>query len=114
MNIKKTFSPYYILIFFIIFILIFISVNYLGEKFIPLDDKYVYTRSVQLYNIVCFFPGTFIFCVISILNFSTNKKLENKKNMRVSLIPICLIGLLYLYIFLMLFYAVFIRDIGGD
>jgi hypothetical protein len=111
MNIKKIFSPYYILIFFIIFILIFISVNFLGNRIFQFDE-YFYEKIRKTFNLFCFLPGIVVFIGISIWNFSISKSNNDKKNMRVSLVPITLIGLFCLYIFLMLLYAAFIRDIG--
>ncbi|SHG85346.1 hypothetical protein [Chryseobacterium vrystaatense] len=111
MKLIKKFNSYYNLMFFTIFLLIFVVVNYFGGKVLSLDD-FFYEKVVKTFNLVCFLPGTLLFFVISINNFMKNKKINNIKEIRISLIPISLIGLLYVYIFLMLFYTVFIRDVS--
>jgi len=108
---KTILKPTHILIFIIIFILIFIFVNYIAENVLQLD-KYSYEKTRKIFNFFCFIPGTIIFLGISIYNFSISKKKKDKRNIRISLIPICLITLFYIYTFIMLLYVIFIRDIG--
>ncbi|MDR6923369.1 magnesium-transporting ATPase (P-type) [Chryseobacterium sp. 2987] len=104
MNIKKILSPNYILIFFIIFIVIFISVNYIGYEFFQ-SNEYFYKKIKTTFNLFCFIPGTAVFLGISIFNFSISKSCNNKRNIKISLIPICLITIYYLYIFIRLVYG---------
>ncbi|KQT27035.1 hypothetical protein ASG22_20480 [Chryseobacterium sp. Leaf405] len=107
---KRVLNPNYVLIFFILFIILFVSINYIGYQFFQLDE-YTYEKLVKTFNIFCFIPGTFIFLGISIYNFSISKSDNNKRHRIVSLIPLCIVLLFYFYVIIMLLY-VFIRDIG--
>lgn len=104
-------SPTKVLIFFAAIVLICVTINYVSQHS-ESPIKYVHIRKVQLFNIFCFFPAMAFFLGISIYNFCISKRNNNKKDMRISLVPIYLIGLLCSYIFFMLFYTVFIREIG--
>ncbi len=98
------FNPIITLILFVLFIMIYLSINYIGQTS-ELSVKHIYIRTAQFFNFFLFLPGIIFFLVVSIYNFVASKKNRNRKNIFISSIPMFLIIVYFLYIFSILIYG---------
>lgn len=103
------FSPVKILALFILVVLSCIIIKYLSQNS-DLSVRYDYVKRAKMFDLFCFIPSMAFFLGISTLNFSISKSRGDKRNMKISLIPLYFIGLFGLFIILLLSY-IFIRDI---
>ncbi len=98
------FNPIITLILFLLFIIVYLSVNYISQNS-ELSVKHIYIRTAQFFNFFLLLPGIILFLIISIHNFNESKKNRNHKNIFISSIPIFIIIVYFLYIFSMLIYG---------
>lgn len=103
------FSPVKILALFILVVLSCIIINYLSQNS-DLSVRYDYVKRAKMFDLFCFIPSMAFFLGVSTLNFSISKSRGDKRNMKISLIPLYFMGLFGLCIILLLSY-IFIRDI---
>ena len=96
------FSPIITLILFVLFI---ISVIFI-YRIDPYEGKKIRSTLLFLY----FIPGLFVFMLLSINNVRKSKVENNLKNKILSIIPLTLVILYFLFIAITVLYAVVFHD----
>jgi len=104
------FTPTRTLVIFIVFVLIYLTINYVSQK-LDLSIRHKSIRLAQLFNFICFIPGTVVFLIISVINFKNNKMMKNRKNIVISSIPIIIIFCYYFYFIILSLYTLLFVDI---
>ncbi|SHG85307.1 hypothetical protein SAMN02787073_4960 [Chryseobacterium vrystaatense] len=92
------FNPTTTLVLFVIVVITYIIINYISQC-ADLSVKYIYIKRAKMFNLFCFLPSLAFFLGMSIYNFSISKSNNNKKDMKISLVPIFLLGLFHLFQF---------------
>lgn len=104
MNKNILISPTKALILFVLIVLIYFSINYLSLNS-GIENLYSYKKIARLFNFFCFLPSTIFILVISLMNLIFYLRLGEKKFIIISLIPLVLILLFYLFIFIKLLHG---------